>query len=111
MFGKYEFVVTDKIEINGKILTRIKATKDFARIKAGTIGGYIESEKNLSQQGNCWIAGNAKVFDDAIVFEDAFIFGNAQISENAKVSGSVHLGDHWYDAKQIVIRGDTHIFE
>ena len=44
-----------------KKLYRIQALKDFARAKAGDIGGYIESESNLSQSGNAWVYGDARV--------------------------------------------------
>lgn len=36
---------------------RIKALKDFGEIKAGEIGGLIEQEENLSQDGNAWVSG------------------------------------------------------
>lgn len=35
------------IEVYGHTLFRIECTKDFAEIKAGTLGGYIEKEENL----------------------------------------------------------------
>lgn len=57
--------------------SRIKAVKDFGTIKAGTLGGYIEKEANLSQTGNAWVGcdssgcglvtGNAKVYGNALV--------------------------------------------
>lgn len=31
----------------------------------GEIGGFIEDEKNLSHDGNAWVAGNARVTDNA----------------------------------------------
>ncbi len=31
----------------------IKALKDFADIKTGTLGGFIEKEDNFSHEGNC----------------------------------------------------------
>ena len=38
------------IEVGGKTLCRIEATKDIERfgVKAGDLGGYIEKEDNLS---------------------------------------------------------------
>lgn len=43
---KYE-LTNEIIEIYGIKLVRIKALIDFADIKAGELGGYIEKENNL----------------------------------------------------------------
>jgi hypothetical protein len=37
----------------------------------------VESERNLSQEGNCWVCGNAKVCGDAEVCGNAKVCGNA----------------------------------
>lgn len=72
-------------------LYRIRALKDFGDVKAGDLGGYIESERNLSQEGNCWVSDEARVYDNAKVsgnarvYNDAKVFGNAQIYDNAGV--------------------------
>lgn len=44
------------------ILYRIRALRSFGTVKAGDIGGYIQSEANLSQEGRCWIHGDSKVY-------------------------------------------------
>ena len=74
MSKKYK-LLDECIEFNGLKLFRIQALKDFDNVKTGDIGGYIESEKNLSQKGNCWVSG------------DAWIENNAEVSGDAKVSG------------------------
>lgn len=51
--NKYELLQDDKIEVSGHTLYRIRALKDFKGAKAGDLGGYIEKEKNLSQEDNC----------------------------------------------------------
>ena len=86
---KYE--LTDETKTCfGRTLHRIKALVDFGLIKAGKIGGWIETEDNLSQYGNAWVAGDAQVYDNARVS------GNAQVSGNARVSGNAHVyGDSW----------------
>ena len=49
---KYEF--TGKTANVGKhILHRIRALRDFGDVKAGDLGGFIESEGNLSHDGEC----------------------------------------------------------
>ena len=73
---KYELTSETKV-INGVELHRIKALKSFGNIKEGDLGGWVESEKNLSQDGNAWVSGNAKVYDNATVG------GNATVSRDA----------------------------
>ena len=59
---KYEILMDKKntIEFEGRTLYRIRALRDFNDVKKGNIGGYIESESNLSQEGDCWVYDNAK---------------------------------------------------
>ncbi len=71
----------------GHTLYRIRALKDFGTVKAGDLGGFIESENNLSQDGLCWVADNAKVFGDARIFADAVVEDDAQVFDKAWVSG------------------------
>lgn len=55
---KYE-LTTETIQFAGRTLHRIKALRDFGSVKAGKFGGWIENEKNLSQDDNAWIYGEA----------------------------------------------------
>lgn len=61
---------------------RIIALKDFADVKKGDIGGFIKSENNLSQEGNCWIYDNAE------------IYGHAYVGDNAEVVGFSLIGGY-----------------
>ena len=55
---KYE-LTTDTKMVLGRKLFRIKALVSFGNVKIGDLGGYIEKEENLSQEGNAWVSGNA----------------------------------------------------
>ena len=68
-------------------LKRIVALRDFLYVKVGDKGGLIESEDNLSHDGNCWIYDNAHVSEKSVVSGNAQVFGNARVSENAHVYG------------------------
>lgn len=83
---KYELLKDDFIEILGRKLYRIRALKNFGKVLAGELGGYIESEKNLSQEGNAWVYDDARICDDAIVCDNAIVMNNAWVYGNAKVS-------------------------
>ena len=69
-------------------LYRIKALRDFGRVKAGDIGGWIEKEDNLSHEGNCWINDDAMVYDNALVFGKAKVLGYAKIANYVIISGT-----------------------
>lgn len=84
---KYE-LTDETIEVYGTALHRIKALKDFGNVKKGELGGYVESERNLSQEGNCWVYGNAEVYGNAWVCGNAEVFGNAKVYSNAEVCGN-----------------------
>ena len=89
MDNKYELIPSDK-----QGLYRIKALKDFNDVKKGDIGGYVESEKNLSQLGDCWIYDNAKVYDNAEVCDNAQVFGKAKVYGNTLVCGNALIYDN-----------------
>ena len=52
---------------------------------AGDLGGRVESEYNLSQDGNSWISDNAVVLDYAVVC------GNAEVGGNSILNGDAYL--------------------
>ena len=57
---KYEFTGEVKLWL-GRTLHQIRATVSFGSVRAGDVGGWIEKEENLSQNGDAWVYGNAKV--------------------------------------------------
>ena len=67
---KYE-LTAEFIEKWGKKLFRIKALISFGSVEAGELGGYVEKEDNLAQNGNAWVYGDAWVYDNARVYGDA----------------------------------------
>lgn len=110
------------MEYNGKTLYQIEALRDFSfyrkgawehSVKTGELGGWIEKEENLSQQGNCWIAENVYVFDNAKVEHNAIITGKGIIHGNARVFGRawIYCENHYkFDiSDQAKIYGDAFI--
>ena len=87
---KYELTSETKV-INGVKLHRIKALNSFGNIYEGDLGGWIESEQNLSQDGNAWVEGNATVRGNATVSENAIVCDNAIVSGNATVRGNAKV--------------------
>lgn len=97
MNKKYELLKDDTIEVEGHTLHRIRLLKDLGHVKAGTLGGYIEKEDNLSHSGECWVANEAKVYGDASVKENAIVrdyvhvYGESQVMHNAIVEGHARV--------------------
>ena len=94
-YRKYGFTGLTKI-FNRHILHQIIALKDFGDVKRGDIGGWIESEDNLTQAGNAWVSGDAWVYGNALIYGDARVFGDATVCENALVYGNARVyGNAW----------------
>lgn len=81
-------------------LYRIKALKDIKMppgipdIVKGSFGGMVESSKNLSQDGNCWIFYSATVTKNAQVLEDALVYDSAEITNNAIITNQAVVCQH-----------------
>ena len=88
---KYE-LTDETIEVYRRTLHRIKALKDIGTdVKKGDLGGFVESERNLSQKGNCWVFNSAMVFDSAMVFGLAEVYGSAKVYNSAEVYGKAKV--------------------
>jgi carbonic anhydrase/acetyltransferase-like protein (isoleucine patch superfamily) len=82
---KYILRTDLKLKVGFTTLYRIERTSD------NQLGGYIESEKNLSQSGDAWVSGNARVYGNAQVSGDAWVSGNARVYGNAWVHGNARV--------------------
>ena len=90
---KYKLLEDETIEYNGRTLHRIQALKDFGNVKKGQKGGYIQSERNLSHEGNCWIHDDAMAMDDSKVLDNAMIFDNALMFDHATMYDNSSMFD------------------
>ena len=103
-------------------LYRIIAIRSFKGVSAGSIGGWIESEKNLSQTGDAWVFGNAWVSGDAQVsgnalvsgnarvYGNAWVFGNAQVYGNALVYGDAQVSGNALVSGNAQVYGNAQVF-
>ena len=62
---KFELISEFVTNVFGKKLFRIKALVSFGDVSAGELGGFVEKEENLSNNGNAWVSGNARVSGNA----------------------------------------------
>lgn len=90
---KYELLKDQTISFAGSTL-RIRALKDFADVKAGDLGGYFASERNLAQEGNAWIADESMAYGNARVYGDEQVKDRSRISDNARIFDRASVGQH-----------------
>lgn len=123
--SKYEFTGNSKVvNVRGvDVLVReIRALKDFASshtfIQKGTLGGYIETEYNLSQKGTCWLDSDSVVLGGGKLLGKAYlksgmVYDKAQVTD-AFVDTSVikGLSAIWGVSKIIrsTVEGNSNIF-
>ncbi len=102
----FKYEITDIQHPKNPNLFRIRALRDIPSIwvKAGYLGGYVENENNLSQEGDCWVGDDAVVYGNAIVSGDAFVYEYTEVFGNALVYGNVHVYGN------ALVYGNAHIF-
>jgi predicted acyltransferase (DUF342 family) len=100
---KYE-LTDETIEVKGHTLKRVRY------LDTGELGGYIESEENLSQEGNARVSDNACVFGNALVSDNAEVFGNALVYDNALVFGSVWVSGNAEVFGNARVSGNAEVF-
>lgn len=89
---KYE--LTDiTVHRHGFVLHQIRALRDFGKVRKGEFGGFIQSEDNLSHEGNCWVAAHSFIFQNAYVSENALIQRGASVYEHARIAGNARVSD------------------
>ena len=71
----------------------------FERMSGRVPGGFVQSERNLSQEGTCWIA------DNAIAAEEACVSGHSLLSDNAWACGHAAIFDRAIVSGNAVLDG------
>ena len=108
MDKKYEFT-GETMKYKGHILHRIK------RLEDGRLLGWIESEDNLSHEGECFVGERAKVYGNARVYGDSRVYGDAEVCDDAEVFGRAIVGSYSlvFDSAKIfgnaLIEGDAEL--
>jgi hypothetical protein len=99
-----KYRLTGEMTKRGHTLHRVQYLRDIDLhgITAGDLGGWIESEENLSHSGSACVCGSARVTGSARISGDACITDNARVTDDARVSG-----DYW-GVSPLQIRGTAH---
>ncbi len=98
MSKKFELVKEKYIELkDGRKLYQIRALREIQNermivsIKKGELGGYVESEKNLSQEGNSWICQSARVYENALVKDGSLVGNKVIVRGNAAIKDDAYV--------------------
>lgn len=113
MIRKYE--ITNIAHPQYPWLHRIRALRDVREdVHVGDLGGFVQSEENLSQDGQSWVADNAVAAEEAYIHGDAIMWdyscarGCASISGPSRIGGNAIVEDDAIIAAGYV-HGDVHI--
>ena len=118
--NKYEFTgETRTVEINEitYVVKRIKALESLdpygldGDVNVGDLGGWIESEENLSQDGMCWVDEEAVIVGKAVVKDNAYVCGRSTIKGEAIICDNSTVDDDSIIAGNSVISGNSLIHE
>ena len=107
-----------KFELTGEFVTnifekklfRIRALVAFGNVEAGELGGYVEKEENLSDDGDAWVYGDAQVYGNARVYGNAHVSENAQVYEYAEVSGNAKVFGNAQVFGSAQVFGDAQVY-
>lgn len=99
---KYEFT-------SAHMTVRARRVRQIRHIKTGIVGGYLESEHNLSHLGTCWVDHNAVVLDSAQVRGHARVTNNAVISGRAVVTGAAEIANYACVRDDAVVSGRAYV--
>ena len=108
---KYELTNETK-EFGTRTLYRIRALRDIPKheVVAGDLGGWVESESNLSQDGDSWVSGRARVYNDARVYGNAHVSGDAIVSGRARVYNDARVYGDAYVTGNAHVYGDARVY-
>ena len=88
---------------------QIRAVSDFGSVHSGDIGGWISSDRNLSQTGTCWIGPNVAVTEDSMVLHNAKCYGNGVISGYSLICENAFINSDDFQIRDCHLLGNSKI--
>jgi hypothetical protein len=111
MTKKYELLAGDFLKAGDRTVYRIRALRDFADVRRGDIGGYIENESALAHDGDAWVQDVAQVYGphgrvtgNARIRGEAWVLG--RVDGDAEICDLVVVEAHAYVGGRTVLSGD-----
>lgn len=81
--------------------------KEEKEIKSGQKGGYIQSMKNLSQDGSCWVDDKAVAFANSSVEDESYLGDHAAIGDHVKLRDNTKVIDFVQLGGEITLCGNS----
>lgn len=114
---KYEIIEQALFQIGDETVTlyRIKALRELnphrkkGTVNAGDLGGWIESESNLSHEGNAWVDDNSIVLKNGIVKGNSYICGSSVVNDHAIVCDNALIAERSYVTDDVIICDNTSV--
>lgn len=107
---KYELLETHSVDDGFNKLFRIRALRSFGDVNEGQLGGYVESELNLSHEGDSWVYYWAKVKDNAKVIDNAKVRNSARVIHDAVISGNAVVYDEASVEFNAVVKDNAQVY-
>lgn len=101
---KYELINKTIFHYGEFTLHQIRAVRSFGDVKKGDLGGFVQHENNLSQDGLCWI------YDNALVYLDGRVENNAKARNNCWIWNSAKLREEAIAENGCFLFGDIDVF-
>lgn len=108
---KYRILEDDTIVVDDVTLYRIEAIRSFSNVPRGTLGGYIQAEKNLSHEGNCWIYNDAMALGNSKVMKNGKMYNLSCIKDNARLLGNSKMHDKSMMKDFAVVKGEVYLYD
>ena len=106
--NKHFRLTEETIQWQGRTLHRIEATRDSYWANAGDLGGFVESEDNLTNES--WVADEAKVWGGARLWHYSTAYGSAQIFDDCNLlEGVVVSGEARVHGANTFVTAAAHI--
>ena len=116
-------LTSNTIKYKGKILYQIEALItiypyddeednlwDPPITNIGELGGYVESESNLSHDGKAWIKDNAKVFGNSRVLDNATVSGRAIVCDNAMILDNATISENAVVCEDATVENNSSVY-
>lgn len=91
---KYKILKEESRVIDGRTVYRIKALRSFDDVQKGDLGGFVQSEDNLSHTGESWIYDDAAALDESYVNYNARMYGNSRLYDQSRITGDAIVEDN-----------------
>ena len=99
IYNRFKVDYAQRTEKNGLFVYPIIALVDFADVKEGDLGGFVQGSHNLDGglSSSAWVypgavvSGGARVEDHAVVYGGAVVIGNSVLAGWSRAGGDVEL--------------------